>query len=74
MKKLDVAIAKPALGNIGPIQFIRQAATELKKVTWPTRAQTIKLTAIVIGVSTAVSLYITGLDYIFTLLTEAIIR
>lgn len=35
---------------------------ELKKVSWPTRAETIRLTAIVIGVSLIIGLYIGIID------------
>jgi preprotein translocase subunit SecE len=42
---------------------------ELKKVTWPTKNETIKLTGLVIIVSAIVALYIGGLDAIFLSLT-----
>lgn len=35
---------------------------ELKKVSWPTRAETIRLTTIVIGVSLIIGLYIGIID------------
>lgn len=35
---------------------------ELKKVSWPTRAETVKLTAIVIGVSLIIGLYVGIID------------
>lgn len=74
MDKQQFSIAKPALANVGPIQFIRQAIEELKKVSWPTRTQTIKLTLIVIAVSVAVGLYIGALDFLFTKLIELVIK
>ncbi len=66
MKRPDISIAKPAITRVGPFQFIRQVVEELKKVTWPTRKETIKLTLIILGVSTVVGIYIGGLDYLFT--------
>lgn len=36
---------------------------ELKKVTWPTRQETIRLTAIVIGISLIIGLYIGIIDF-----------
>jgi preprotein translocase subunit SecE len=74
MKKPEISIAKPAIKNVGPVQFIRQSINELKKVTWPSRSQTIKLTAIVMGVSIAVGLYIGMLDYLFTNLTSTLLK
>lgn len=35
---------------------------ELKKVTWPSRAETIRLTSVVIGVSLIIGLYIGIID------------
>lgn len=53
-----------------PLTFLKEVRTELKKVIWPTRAETIKLTAVVIGVSVAIGLYIGSLDILFVKLTE----
>jgi preprotein translocase subunit SecE len=55
--------------GFGPIRFIREVIAELKKVTWPTRAETIKLTVIVIAISVIVGLFIGGLDMIFLNIT-----
>jgi preprotein translocase subunit SecE len=48
--------------NANPLQFIREVQQELKKVTWPTRAETIKLTGVVIVISLIVAFFIGGLD------------
>jgi len=74
MDTSKLTIAKPAIGKIGPIQFIRQSIEELKKVSWPTRAETIKLTLIVFAVSAAVGAYIGGLDFLYTKLVELILK
>ncbi len=47
------------------ITFIKEARIELRKVNWPTRAQTIKYTIQVIGVSLAVAAFLGILDYFF---------
>ena len=47
-------------------RFIDEAWSELKKVSWPTRQHVRNLTLIVFGVSLAVGLYITVLDYVFS--------
>jgi len=48
------------------ITFIKEARTELKKVNWPTKQETIKYTLIVIGVSLVVAIFLGGLDFVFT--------
>ncbi len=45
--------------------FVYDTRTELKKVVWPTREQTINLTALVIGVSIAVSAFVGVTDLVF---------
>ena len=48
-----------------PIVFFREVQDELKKVVWPTRQETIRLTLVVITVSLLVGIFLGGLDYIF---------
>jgi preprotein translocase subunit SecE len=47
------------------IAFLKDAKTELEKVNWPTKQQTINYTLTVVGISVAVALFLGGLDYIF---------
>lgn len=56
------------------IRFIKQSIAEFKKIEWPTRKQTIRLTGLVIGVSVIVSLYVSGLDYLFTKAIGLVLR
>ena len=46
-------------------QFFQEVKTELKKVTWPTREETIRYTTMVVVVSGAVAIFLGGLDYVF---------
>lgn len=57
-----------------PVLFLRETFDELKKVKWPTRNEVIRLTLVVISISVIVGLYIGGLDYGFTKLTELIVK
>lgn len=51
--------------SLNPARFITEVMAELKKVTWPTRQETIKLTVVVIALSLFVGVYIGGLDALF---------
>lgn len=53
--------------------FLKETKVELKKVNWPTRAETIKHTLIIIGVSLVVAIFLGGLDFIFTWLIRTFI-
>lgn len=45
--------------------FLKETQFELKKVTWPTREETIRYTVMVIVISVAVALFLGVLDYAF---------
>lgn len=45
--------------------FLKESRIELKKVTWPTREETIRYTMTVILISAAVAFFLGGLDYVF---------
>lgn len=55
----------PKLPTVAPTKFFSEVASELKKVTWPTRQETVKLTVAVIVISVAVGLFVGGLDILF---------
>jgi len=55
------------------VRFLQEVRAELLKVRWPTREETVKMTLIVIGISTGVGIFISLLDFIFTKLLGIII-
>lgn len=46
--------------------FLKEVKSELGKVSWLSRQQTLRLTLVVIGVSVVVAFFIGLLDFIFT--------
>lgn len=60
--------------ELNPFKYVRQSYLELKKVIWPTRAETFRLTIMVIAVSIVVGAYIAGLDALFAKVTELLIK
>lgn len=57
-----------------PIQFIKEARSELGKVVWPTRREVTRITIGVIVLSLAVALYLGAADYGLTKLMELILN
>ena len=55
------------------IGFLKEVRLELKRVTWPTRQETIKHTLIVIGLSMAVAAFLGGLDFLFSWLLNTFV-
>jgi preprotein translocase subunit SecE len=53
--------------------YLTESYTELKKVNWPTRQETIRLTLIVIGFALGVAVFLGILDILFSnALTELV--
>ncbi|MCL5257595.1 MAG: preprotein translocase subunit SecE [Chloroflexi bacterium] len=50
------------------VRFYQDTKSELKKVTWPTRQQTINLTLVVIGLSIATGISLGLIDLVFSTL------
>lgn len=46
-------------------KYVRDSFQELTKVTWPTKNQAIKITAIVLGFTLVFAAFLGVLDYIF---------
>ena len=49
----------------GSLGFAQGIVSELRKVTWPTREEALRLTAIVTVVSVAIGALLGGIDYVF---------
>ena len=58
--------------NIG--SFFEEVKTEMKKVSWPTKKETIKNTTAVLGISFVVAVFLGGLDFVFTKILNIFIR
>ena len=54
-------------------QFLKEARTELEKVNWPTKEQTINYTLVVIGISISTSAFLGGLDWIFETILKTVV-
>jgi len=56
------------LGN-----YFRDTAAEMKHVSWPTQTQAFIYTALVIGISGLVAVFLGAFDYVFTQLLNKIV-
>jgi len=53
--------------------FLKEVKSEIKKVNWPTKKETVRYTLIVILVSIVVAIFLGGLDFVFTLILNKFI-
>ena len=54
-------------------KYLKDTAAEMKHVKWPTTTQAAAYTVLVIAISAVVALMLSGFDYLFTSLLEAVI-
>jgi preprotein translocase subunit SecE len=57
---------KPAKKEYRIVRYFKEVRAELRRVVWPSRRTTIRLTSIVFGVTVAMSLALGLIDWIFT--------
>ena len=53
--------------------YFKEVRAEMKHVSWPSRRQAAVYTAVVIGVSLGVAIYLGVLDYLFAIVIQKII-
>lgn len=46
------------------LSFLKDVKTELSKVSWPTRDQLVQYTAVVLGMSLAIALFLGAWDWV----------
>lgn len=56
------------------LSFFKEVREELKKVIWPSKQETVRLTTIVLTASIIVGFFIGGLDFIFTKIFSFILK
>ena len=55
------------------LRFVTEAAAELRRVTWPTRQETMRLTIMVIAVAGAVGVFLGIIDVVFSRLFDVLL-
>jgi preprotein translocase subunit SecE len=60
------------MARTNPFEFLQQVRTEVSKVTWPTRRETIITTVMVLLMSIAAALFFLAADWVFSTLVAFI--
>lgn len=67
MAKSKNTADKKSVGQPNAVtRYIRETRGEIRKVTWPTRQESWRLTAIVLGVTVATAIFLWFFDTIFS--------
>ncbi|MCA9868252.1 MAG: preprotein translocase subunit SecE [Anaerolineae bacterium] len=72
MSKKEETAAVPQANPLS--EYIRETRGELRKVTWPTRDEAWRLTAIVLGVTAAFAVFLWVTDSLFSNMIRLIIE
>ncbi len=54
-------------------KYFRDTFAEMKHVSWPSQSQALKYTALVIGISAFVALFVAGFDFVFSLAINSLV-
>jgi preprotein translocase subunit SecE len=61
------------MARTNPFVFLQQVRTEVSKVTWPSRRETMITTIMVIVMSVFAALFFLGVDWVFSMLVKIIL-
>jgi preprotein translocase subunit SecE len=64
--------ARIEMARTNPFEFLQQVRTEVAKVTWPTRRETVITTIMVIIMSVAAALFFLAADWVFSTLVTIV--
>jgi preprotein translocase subunit SecE len=63
------------MGFLGRVrEFIREVAVEFRKVTWPSRAELLNSTVVVVTVTVIIAFFLGGVDIGLARIVERILR
>ena len=74
MAKSKSATKKSADQSNAIVRYVRETRGELRKVTWPTRQESQRLTAIVLGVTAVMAIFLGLLDFLFANSIQALVE
>ena len=61
------------MARTNPFEFLQQVRTEVSKVTWPTRRETIITTIMVVVMSLLAALFFLGVDWVLGTVVQLIL-
>jgi preprotein translocase subunit SecE len=61
------------MARTNPFEFLQQVRTEVSKVTWPTRRETVITTVMVVAMSIAAALFFLAADYVLSTLVTLVL-
>jgi preprotein translocase subunit SecE len=66
-------VSKNEMVRTNPFEFLQQVRTEVSKVTWPTRRETIITTIMVVVMSIIAAIFFLGVDWVLGTVVQLIL-
>jgi len=61
------------MARTNPFEFLQQVRTEVSKVTWPSRRETIVTTGMVLVMSFVAAIFFLGVDWVLGMVVQTIL-
>ena len=61
------------MARTNPFEFLQQVRTEVAKVTWPTRRETVVTTIMVLAMSVATAIFFLAADWVLSQLVTLVL-
>ena len=65
--------ARTVMARTNPFEFLQQVRTEVSKVTWPTRRETIITSVMVLLMSFAAAIFFLGVDWVLGMVVQFVL-
>ena len=62
------------MAALNPVKFLQEVRTEISKVTWPTRQETLISTVMVLAMVALASIFFLAADQIIAFLVQAVLK
>ncbi|PVX31556.1 preprotein translocase subunit SecE [Sphingomonas pokkalii] len=62
------------MAKTSPVEFVKQVQTETRKISWPSRRETIMTGVMVMIMTTLLGLFFLGIDSAFDLIVNSLLR
>jgi preprotein translocase subunit SecE len=61
------------MAKTSPVEFIRQVRTEIGKVVWPTRQETVQTAIMVLIMTVILAVFFLGVDAVFAAIVKGLL-
>jgi preprotein translocase subunit SecE len=64
----------PPVAKTSPVEFVKQVQTETRKISWPSRRETVMTGVMVMIMTSLLGVFFLGIDSAFDMIVNALLR